>query len=238
VDGFYSSLIERTVPVTSTGVAELTKLLENTFRHVNIALINELAMFANQLNVSVWEAIDAASTKPFGYMTFTPGPGVGGHCLPVDPSYLSWKVKQTLGDHFRFIELANDVNEHMPAHVVNRITHLLNDERLAVNGSRILVLGLAYKKNTGDMRESPAFAVCSLLERLGAQVRVADSWVPSYQTIPWERVEPNDDEISAADLVAIVTDHDDIDYDHVARVAKLVFDARRRTPSIPTVTYL
>ncbi len=238
VDRFYGALIERTVPVSSTGVAELTKLLENTFRHVNIALINELAMFANQLNVSVWEAIDAASTKPFGYMTFTPGPGVGGHCLPVDPSYLSWKVKQTLGDHFRFIELANDVNEHMPAHVVNRIAQLLNEDRLAVNGSRILVLGLAYKKNTGDMRESPAFAVCSLLERLGAQVRVADAWVPSYHTIPWERVESTDDEISAADLVAIVTDHDDVDYDHVARVAKRVFDTRRRTPSISTVTYL
>ena len=188
--------MERTIPVSSTGVAELTKLLENTFRHVNIALINELAMFANQLNVSVWEAIDAASSKPFGYMRFTPGPGVGGHCLPVDPSYLSWKVKQTLGDQFRFIDLANDVNEHMPAHVVNRITGILNEKQRAVSGSRILVLGLAYKKNTGDMRESPSTAVCSSLERLGADVRIVDTWIPSYQDVPWDRVELTDEEIS------------------------------------------
>ncbi|HEV3311184.1 MAG TPA: nucleotide sugar dehydrogenase [Chloroflexota bacterium] len=238
VDAFYSLLVDRTVPVSSTGVAELTKLLENTFRHVNIALINELAMFANQLNVSVWEAIDAASSKPFGYMTFTPGPGVGGHCLPVDPSYLSWKVKQTLGDQFRFIDLANDVNEHMPSHVVNRITGILNEKQLAVSGSRILVLGLAYKKNTGDMRESPSTAVCSSLDRLGANVRVVDSWVPSYQHVPWDRVELTDEEIAAADLVVIVTDHDDVDYERVGKLAKLVFDTRRRTPLGPTVTYL
>jgi UDP-N-acetyl-D-glucosamine dehydrogenase len=238
VDAFYSLLVDRTIPVSSTGVAELTKLLENTFRHVNIALINELAMFANQLDVSVWEAIDAASTKPFGYMRFTPGPGVGGHCLPVDPSYLSWKVKQTLGDVFRFIDLANDVNEHMPAHVVNRIAAILNEQQRAVNGSRILVLGLAYKKNTGDMRESPSFAVCSLLERLGARVRIADTWVPDYFDVPWNRVELTDDEISSADLVVVVTDHDDVDYERVAKLARLVFDTRRRMPPSPTVTYL
>jgi UDP-N-acetyl-D-glucosamine dehydrogenase len=238
VDDFYSMLVERTIPVSSTGVAELTKLLENTFRHVNIALINELAMFANQLNVSVWEAIDAASSKPFGYMRFTPGPGVGGHCLPVDPSYLSWKVKQTLGDQFRFIDLANDVNEHMPAHVVNRVTGILNEKQLAVSGSRILVLGLAYKKNTGDMRESPSTAVCSSLERLGADVRIVDTWIPSYQNVPWNRVELTDEEISAADLVVILTDHDDVDYNRVASLAQLVFDTRRRTPPGPTITYL
>lgn len=238
VDEFYSMLVEHTIPVSSTGVAELTKLLENTFRHVNIALINELAMFANQLNVSVWEAIDAASSKPFGYMRFTPGPGVGGHCLPVDPSYLSWKVKQTLGDQFRFIDLANDVNEHMPAHVVNRITGILNEKRLAVSGSRILVLGLAYKKNTGDMRESPSTAVCSSLERLGADVRIVDTWIPTYQNVPWNRVDLTDDEIRDADLVVILTDHDDVDYDRVASLAQLVFDTRRRTPAGPTITYL
>jgi UDP-N-acetyl-D-glucosamine dehydrogenase len=238
VDAFYSLLVEQTIPVSSTGVAELTKLLENTFRHVNIALINELAMFANQLNVSVWEAIDAASSKPFGYMRFTPGPGVGGHCLPVDPSYLSWKVKQALGDQFRFIDLANDVNEHMPAHVVNRITGILNEKQRAVSGSRILVLGLAYKKNTGDMRESPSTAVCSSLERLGADVRIVDTWIPSYQVVPWNRVELTDEEISAADLVVILTDHDDVDYNRVADLAQLVFDTRRRTPAGPTITYL
>jgi UDP-N-acetyl-D-glucosamine dehydrogenase len=238
VDAFYSLLVDRTVPVSSAGVAELTKLLENTFRHVNIALINELAMFANQLDVSVWEAIDAASTKPFGYMRFTPGPGVGGHCLPVDPSYLSWKVKQTLGDVFRFIDLANDVNEHMPAHVVNRISAILNEEQKSVNGSTILVLGLAYKKNTGDMRESPSFAVCSLLERLGAVVRIADTWIPAYQNVPWDRVELTDEALGSADLVVVVTDHDDVDYERVAKLARLVFDTRRRTPPGSNVTYL
>jgi UDP-N-acetyl-D-glucosamine dehydrogenase len=238
VDAFYSLLVDRTIPVSSTGVAELTKLLENTFRHVNIALINELAMFANQLDVSVWEAIDAASTKPFGYMRFTPGPGVGGHCLPVDPSYLSWKVKQTLGDVFRFIDLANDVNEHMPAHVVNRVTAILNEKQMAVSRSRILVLGLAYKKNTSDMRESPSFAVCSLLARLGAQVRIADTWIPDYLDIPWDRVELTDEEIGAADLVVVLTDHDDVDYERVAKIARLVFDTRHRLPASSTVTYL
>jgi UDP-N-acetyl-D-glucosamine dehydrogenase len=238
IDAFYSLLVERTVPVSSPGVAELTKLLENTFRHVNIALINELAIFAHQLNVNVWEAIDAATSKPFGYMRFTPGPGVGGHCLPVDPSYLSWKVKQTLGDQFRFIDLANDVNEHMPEYVVNRITRILNEKQMAVSKSKILVLGLAYKKNSGDMRESPASGVCSSLERLGALVRVADSWVPPYYDVPWDRVDLTDEEIAAADLVVIVTDHDDVDYERVSKFARLVFDTRRRTPPGPTVTYL
>lgn len=238
VNVFYSSLVERTIPVSSTSVAEMTKLLENTFRHVNIALINELAMFANELNVSVWEAIDAASTKPFGYMKFTPGPGVGGHCLPVDPSYLSWKVKQTLGHQFRFIELANDVNEHMPAHVVSRIIAILNGKQMSVSRSKILVLGLAYKKNTGDVRESPSVAICTSLERLGAKVRIADTWIPSYYRMPWERVNLTDEEIAVADLVVIVTDHDDVDYERVAKLANCVFDTRRRTPPSLTVTYL
>jgi len=238
VDSFYSSIVSTTVPVSSTRVAEMTKLLENTFRHVNIALVNELSMFANQLGVSVWEAIDAASSKPFGFMRFTPGPGVGGHCLPVDPSYLSWKVKQTLGDPFRFVELANDVNEHMPAHVTSRITQVLNKQRMSVNGSKILVLGLAYKKNTGDMRESPSIGICNSLQHLGADVRVADHWVPSYREVPWRRVELNDDEIAEVDLVVIVTDHDDVDYEWVASRARLVFDTRRRTVPSATVELL
>ena len=145
----------RTVPVRSPKEAELTKLLENTFRHVNIALVNELAMFARDLGIDVWEAIDAAESKPFGFMPFRPGPGVGGHCLPIDPSYLSWRVKQSLGQTFRFVELANDVNEHMPDYVIRRLVAALNDRELSVKGRRILVLGLAYKKNTGDDRESP-----------------------------------------------------------------------------------
>ncbi|MDQ4088798.1 MAG: nucleotide sugar dehydrogenase, partial [Actinomycetota bacterium] len=155
VKGFYDSIVERTVPVSGTREAELVKLLENTFRHVNIALVNELAMFANELGVDVWEAIDAASTKPFGFMPFMPGPGVGGHCLPIDPSYLSWRVRRLLGQPFRFVELANDVNDHMPDYVVQRLTLALNRRRQAVNGSRILLLGMAYKRNTSDARESP-----------------------------------------------------------------------------------
>ncbi len=154
----------------------MAKLVENTFRHVNIALVNEIAMFAHELGIDVWEAIDAASTKPFGFMRFTPGPGVGGHCLPIDPSYLSWRVERVLGHNFRFVELANDINGHMPDHVVHRITMALNARRRAVNGSRILLLGLAYKKNTGDARESPAVRVAQLLAELGAEVRGADPY--------------------------------------------------------------
>src|SRR5205085_5634792 len=159
VDEFYSRLVEQTVAVSTPKEAELCKLLENTFRHVNVALVNELAMFAGELGIDVWEAIDAASTKPFGFMPFRPGPGVGGHCLPVDPSYLSWQVRRSLGESFRFVELANDVNAHMPSYVVRRLTAALNERTLPVKGTRILVLGLGYKKNTGDARELPAVNV-------------------------------------------------------------------------------
>ena len=160
--------------MSSPREAELAKLIENTFRHVNIALVNELAMFAHELGIDVWEAIDAASTKPFGFMPFTPGPGVGGHCLPIDPSYLSWRVERALGQSFRFVELANDINSHMPDYVVHRLLLALNERGRPVNGSRILLLGLAYKKNTGDARESPAVRVANLLLRMGADVRAAD----------------------------------------------------------------
>ena len=156
VQRFYDSIVDKTIPVSRPREAELTKLIENTFRHVNVALVNELAMFAADLGVDVWEALDAAGTKPFGFMRFNPGPGVGGHCLPIDPSYLSWHVRTTLGQSFRFVELANDVNDHMPEYVVKRLTVALNTRKLALNGSRTLLLGLAYKPNTSDMRESPA----------------------------------------------------------------------------------
>ena len=174
VEAFYDRLVERTVAVSGTREAELTKLLENTFRHVNIALVNELAMFAADLDIDVWEAIDAASTKPFGYLRFTPGPGVGGHCLPIDPSYLSWKVRRSLGQPFRFVELANDVNEHMPDYVVRRLMLAFNRMGRSINGSRVLLLGLAYKRNTGDAREAPGTVIARLLVALGADVRVAD----------------------------------------------------------------
>ena len=174
VQAFYETLVCSTVAVSGMSEAELCKLVENTFRHVNIALVNELAMFANDLDIDIWEAIDAAATKPFGFMRFSPGPGVGGHCLPIDPSYLSWRVRRALGQSFRFVELANDVNAHMPDYLVRRLVEALNRERKPVNGSRILLLGLAYKRNTGDARESPAVVVARRLLTLGAEVRAAD----------------------------------------------------------------
>lgn len=229
VEGFYSQLVEKTVSVRSTRTAELTKLLENTYRHVNVALVNELAIFAGQLGVDVWEAIDAAATKPFGFMRFTPGPGVGGHCLPIDPSYLSWAVKRTLGHQFRFIELANDVNDRMPAHVVQRITLGLNTRRKPVNGSRVLLLGLAYKKNIGDLRESPAVEVAELLAKLGARVRIAEPYAEQHR-LPSsaESVEVTPAEVSAADAVIVLTDHDCFDYDMIEREATYIFDTRNR----------
>jgi UDP-N-acetyl-D-mannosaminuronic acid dehydrogenase/UDP-N-acetyl-D-glucosamine dehydrogenase len=196
-------------------------------------------MFAADLGVDVWEAIDAASTKPFGFMKFTPGPGVGGHCLPVDPSYLSWKVKQALGLSFRFVELANDVNDHMPDYVARRITSLLNDDRMAVNGSRILVLGLAYKANSGDARESPGPVLCERLAALGAEVRACDPHLTVGQFPPTAaRVELSSGELAAADLVVVATDHDCFDWDAVLTQGRQVLDTRHRLPPSPNVQYL
>ncbi len=229
VQAFYGRIVEQVVPVPSLQVAELCKLLENTFRHVNIALVNELSIFARQLGIDVWEAIDAASTKPFGYMRFTPGPGVGGHCLPIDPSYLSWKVKRSLGHNFRFVELANDVNDHMPEHVVHRLSLALNQRRKPINGSRMLVLGLAYKKNAGDCRESPAIEVAKALYKLGAEVRAADPHVDSFLLPPEiEIVEPTSRELAKADAVVLLTDHDCFDYELVQKASGFVFDTRNR----------
>lgn len=239
VRAFYEALVDRVVPVSNPKVAELVKLLENTFRHVNIALVNELAMFAADLDVDIWEAIDAASTKPFGFMKFMPGPGVGGHCLPVDPSYLSWKVKQTLGASFRFVELANDVNEHMPDYVARRITALLNRDRLAVNGSRILILGLSYKRNSGDAREAPGPLLSDRLVALGADVRAIDPYLSDAQfpsTVI--RAQFNAEEIGEADVVVVVTDHDAFDWEMVLHSARQIFDTRHRLPSSSNVEYL
>jgi UDP-N-acetyl-D-glucosamine dehydrogenase len=228
VRSFFDRLVERTVPVSGTREAELTKLLENTFRHVNIALVNELAMFASDLGIDVWEAIDAASTKPFGFMRFTPGPGVGGHCLPIDPSYLSWQVERSLGRTFRFVELANDVNEHMPDYVVRRIQALLNDRARAVNGSTVLVYGLAYKANTGDARETPSRPVIEQLQALGATVHVADPHVDEIQFPDGVvRVDGSAEDLAAVDIVAYLVDHDEFDQ-HVITASELpVLDCRR-----------
>ena len=229
VGAFYDTLVERTVPVATPKEAELTKLLENTFRHVNIALVNELAIFAHELGIDVWQAIEAASTKPFGFMPFTPGPGVGGHCLPIDPSYLSWRVKRSTGHAFRFVELANDVNDHMPDYVVQRLVRALNRDKKAVNGSRILLLGLAYKRNTGDARESPAMVVAERLLGLGAEVQAADPHVvEGHVDQRVARVELTPQEAAAADAVVLITDHDAFDLEMVQQHARLVLDARHR----------
>jgi UDP-N-acetyl-D-glucosamine dehydrogenase len=239
VKGFYDTIVERTVPVGGTREAELTKLLENTFRHVNVALVNELAMFAADLGIDVWEAIDAASTKPFGFLRFTPGPGVGGHCLPIDPSYLSWRVRRTLGQSFRFVELANDVNDHMPDYVVRRLVVTLNRRRKAMNGSRILLLGLAYKKNTGDARESPSMRVADLLLAMGAEVRAADPHVLTEQV---DRrvtlVDLSADELAGADAVVLLTDHDAFDVTLVGATAAPVLDCRHRLAPAANVEFL
>ena len=227
VQAFFDRLVDHTVPVSGTREAELTKLLENTFRHVNIALVNELAMFAEAMGVDVWEAIDAASTKPFGYLRFTPGPGVGGHCLPIDPSYLSWKIRRSAGQPFRFVELANDINAGMPDYVVSRLTLALNREKRSVNGSRVLLLGLAYKRNTGDIRESPGMVIAQSLSLLGADVRVVDPHVPPGGT-SLHQVELTVDEVRHADAVVVVTDHDDFDYELVREQARYVLDTRNR----------
>lgn len=229
VRSFYDRITAATVPVSNVRAAELTKLLENTFRHVNVALVNELAVFAGSLGVDVWEAIDAAATKPFGYLRFVPGPGVGGHCLPIDPSYLSWAVKRNNGHPFRFIELANDVNDRMPEYVVHRLTLGLNARRKPVNGCRIMLLGLAYKKNVGDVRESPALEVANRLAELGATVCAVEPYA-ELDRIPTcvELVELSASEVAAADAVVVLTDHDCFDYDLVASEASYLFDTRNR----------
>jgi nucleotide sugar dehydrogenase len=239
VQDFYGRIVDTTVPVSSPKEAELTKLLENTFRHVNIALVNELAMFAHDLGIDVWEAIDAASTKPFGYLRFTPGPGVGGHCLPVDPSYLSWDVKRRLGQSFRFVELANDVNEHMPDYVVRRLFRALNDQGKPLRGSRILLLGVSFKANVGDWRESPSRRVAELLVELGAELRAADPHVDPDRfppgTIP---VECSSEEVEAADAVVLLVDHERFDADLIVAGARYVLDTKAYLPAAPNVERL
>jgi UDP-N-acetyl-D-glucosamine dehydrogenase len=239
VQAFYASVVGQTVPVSDCRVAELAKLLENTYRHVNIALVNELAVFAHDLGIDVWEAIDAAASKPFGYQRFVPGPGVGGHCLPIDPSYLSWRVQRALGQSFRFVELANDINNHMPDYVVRRLVAALNRRKKAVNGSTVLLLGLAYKRNSGDARESPARRIAALLLDMGADVRAADPHVVEDAHIDRRvvRVQPTAEQIAAADAVLLLADHEAFDLDLVVQHAGYVLDTRHRLTG-PTVESL
>ena len=229
IRAFYDTIVDETVTVSSPRVAELTKLLENTFRHVNIALLNELAMFAQELDINIWEAIDAASSKPYGYMRFVPGPGVGGHCLPIDPSYLSWRVKRSLGRNFRFVELANDINDHMPDYVVRRLMEALNSRGRVMKGARVLLLGLAYKKNVGDARESPALRVAELLLGLGVEVCAVDPHVSEgHVDKRVVRVDLTEEEVAAADAVILLSDHDLFDLDVVTTHARFVLDCKNR----------
>jgi UDP-N-acetyl-D-glucosamine dehydrogenase len=227
----YQSAIETIVPVSSTRVAEMVKLLENTFRAVNIGLVNELALMCDRMNIDVWEVVDAAKTKPFGFMAFYPGPGLGGHCIPIDPFYLSWKAKQS-GFDPRFIELAGHINSNMPHYVVDKVVDALNVRRKALNGSRTLVLGVAYKRDIDDMRESPALDVMHLLESKGAAVDYADPYVPEVHGREWlgrrdiKAVELKPGTFKQYDCVVIVTDHKVFDYDRLVAEADLIVDTR------------
>jgi UDP-N-acetyl-D-glucosamine dehydrogenase len=226
----YSACIDTVVSVSSTETAELVKLLENTFRAVNIAMVNEMAIVCDKLGVDVWEVIDAASTKPFGFMKFTPGPGIGGHCIPLDPHYLAWKMR-TLNYKTRFIDLASEINSQMPAYVVEKVVLALNDERKALNGSRVLVIGVAYKRDVNDVRESPALDIIRLLASHGADVAYHDPHIPvvvedghELRSVALSRVE-----VESADAVVIVTDHRAVDYQLLVDRASLIVDTRNAT---------
>jgi UDP-N-acetyl-D-glucosamine dehydrogenase len=227
----YGPAIETIVPVSSTRVAEMVKLLENTFRAVNIGLVNELALMCDKMNIDVWEVVDAARTKPFGFMAFYPGPGLGGHCIPIDPFYLSWKAKQT-GFEPRFIELAGHVNASMPHFVVDKVADALNTRRKPINGSSILVAGVAYKRDIDDMRESPALDVLGLLHAKGAKVAYADPYVPEVHGREWsgrhdlKAVDLTRGTIGQYDCVVIVTDHKAFDYDAIVAEADVIVDTR------------
>ncbi|MDQ2706838.1 MAG: nucleotide sugar dehydrogenase [Actinomycetota bacterium] len=229
VAAFYDDLVDHTVCAPGTKEAELAKLLENTFRHVNIALVNELAIYCHELGIDVWSVIDLAATKPFGFMRFTPGPGVGGHCLPIDPSYLSWQVRRALGRTFRFVEIANDVNVNMPSYVVSRVVEHLNRVRKAVNGSKVLLVGLTYKPNSGDARQSPAVAVAVRLAGLGAELSAVDPHIAPPEVPDAVRLVGCDPGVvEAADIVVVLTDHDAIDWKLLNRYADKVLDTRNR----------
>ena len=229
----YATCLDTIVPVSSTETAELVKLLENTFRSVNIGLVNEMAIVCDKLGVNIWEVIDAAATKPFGFMKFTPGPGIGGHCIPLDPHYLAWKMR-TLNYKTRFIDLAGEINSEMPAVVVRKVAQALNEEKKAVNGSRILVLGVAYKKDIDDVRESPALDVIRLLEIQGAKVMYHDPYVPQFREEEHDHtsVALTDKEIESADAVVIITDHSSVDYQRVVDLAGVVVDTRNVTAKL------
>ncbi|MCX7854236.1 MAG: nucleotide sugar dehydrogenase, partial [Caldilineales bacterium] len=228
----YAQVIRQIVPVSSPAAAEMTKLLENTFRAVNIALVNEIAIMCDKLGLDVWEVIEAAATKPYGFMKFTPGPGVGGHCIPLDPHYLSWKLK-TLNYNARFIQLAGEINSEMPRYWVEKVRDALNDVGKPLKGSRVLVLGVAYKKDVDDVRESPALDIIELLREKGADVRYHDPYVPafSFNGLDFHREPDLDRALAEADCVVVATDHSTYDWAAIARRASLIVDTRHVIPA-------
>ncbi len=231
----YSQIIDRIVPVSSCDAAEMVKLLENTFRAVNIGLVNEVAVMCNKLGLDTWEVIDAAASKPFGFMPFYPGPGLGGHCIPIDPLYLSWKLR-ALKYNAQFIELADTVNSGMPGYVVLRIQDILNDHAKALKGARVLVVGVAYKRDVSDMRESPAIDVIELLHQKGAHVDFVDPYVPEFREgAVVIQSQPVDVDASKYDIAVIVTDHTTFDYSRILRTAPVVFDTRAITRKLSDV---
>jgi UDP-N-acetyl-D-glucosamine dehydrogenase len=229
---WYAGAIQHIHPVTSAEAAEMAKLLENTFRMINIGLVNELAIMCERLGVDVWEVIDAAATKPFGFMKFTPGPGLGGHCIPIDPLYLSWKMK-SFNYNARFIELASEINTNMPRYVVSRVLEAMNDRGKTLKGSKVLVLGAAYKPDIDDIRESPALDVIGLLQKKGAEVSYHDPYIPhihhKYDGWQMDSVMDVMQAVKDADAVVIVTDHKTYDYKAIVDAAKFVFDSRNAT---------
>ena len=228
-EAWYGGAIKTIVPVSSAEAAEMAKLLENTFRMINIGLVNELAIMCERLGVDVWEVIDAAATKPFGFMKFTPGPGLGGHCIPIDPLYLSWKMKE-MNYNARFIELASEINTNMPRYVVSRILDAMNDRGKVLKGSKVLVLGVAYKPDIDDVRESPALDVIALLKKKGAQVSYHDPFIPQihHENEGWKMDSVKDamKAVKESDAVVIVTNHKAYDYQAILAQAKFVFDSR------------
>jgi len=231
---FYGSFIDKIHVVSGPREAEMAKLLENTYRHVNIALVNEMAVFCEELGIDLWESIAAAATKPFGFAAFTPGPGVGGHCIPIDPSYLSWRVRR-LGYPFRFVELAGEINDRMPHYIATRVGELLNDHRKPMAGSRVLLLGVAYKRDVADVRESPAFALARRLRDRGAELCWHDPYVERFEVdgVPLQRVtELTAEELADTDVVVVHTDHSTYDWPAIVDDAPLLFDTRNATAGL------
>jgi len=223
----YSQVLERVIAVSSATVAEMVKLLENTFRSVNIALVNEMALMCNKLGVNVWEVIDAAATKPFGFMPFYPGPGIGGHCIPIDPMYLTWKARM-VGFEARLIELASQINSQMPHFVVEKVVDALNEQEKSIKNSKIHILGVAYKPNVSDTRESPALDIITLLQRKGAKITYSDPYVPQLRLrgLSLKARPLNGNVLKAADCAVLITNHDAFDYEYIWKNARLIVDTR------------